>query len=363
MILHEIKEKQIERALIIGVWTEKQEKHIAESLLKELSMLADTAHIPVVHSELIRLREKTPSTLLGSGKIEELDGIIHEHTADAVIFDTSISPLQQRNLEAAWNVQVFDRSELIIKIFAQRAHTKEAQLQVELARLEYFLPRLLHAHDDLHRQKGGRYGTKDAGEKQLELDRRYIENRIVHIKKELIEVRKVRETQRKRREKSGILHISLVGYTNAGKSTLFNRLTKASVYAENKLFATLDTTTRRICLSGRELIITDTVGFIRNLPHGLIAAFKATLEEAVFSDMLLIVADASDPECEEQIATTRKVLSEIGCGGIPARIVMNKIDLQTHHANADFSVSALTGEGIDALLEFFKNLTVCEYPK
>jgi len=358
MVLHEIKQKQVQRALTIGVWTEKQEKQTAESLLKELSMLADTAHIPVVHSELIRIREKIPSTLLGSGKIEELLILIREHNADTVIFDTSLSPLQQRNLEAAWNVQVFDRSELIIKIFAQRAHTKEAQLQVELARLEYFLPRLLHAHDDLHRQKGGRYGTKDAGEKQLELDRRYIEKRIVHIKKELIEVRKVRETQRKRREKSGILHISLVGYTNAGKSTLFNRLTKASVYAEDKLFATLDTTTRRICLNERELVITDTVGFIRNLPHGLIAAFKATLEEAVYSDLLLIVADASDPECEEQIATTRNVLAEIGCAGIPARIVMNKIDLQNNHTHADFYVSALTGAGIQTLLDFFKGVTI-----
>jgi len=345
-------------ALLLGIWTEKEEKTTANSLLLELSMLAKTAGIDVAQSELIKLRDKSPATLLGKGKLEEIQSLIETCQADSVIFDIQLSPLQQRNLEALWNVRVFDRSELIIQIFAQRAHTKEAQLQVELARMQYFLPRLLHAHDDLHRQKGGRYGTKDSGEKQLELDRRYIENRIQQIKKEIIEVRKIRQTQRKRREKSGIPHVALVGYTNAGKSTLFNRLTKADVYAENKLFATLDTTTRRMNFGSHGLILTDTVGFIRNLPHGLVAAFKATLEEAIFSDLLLIVVDASDSECEEHLKTTRMVLEEIGCAGITAYIVKNKIDAGdvNPHLAADFRVSALTGEGFPQLLDFLKTV-------
>lgn len=356
-----------ERALLIGVETDKVRKEEAQSLLSELRGLADSLGLETVDRMLIKLREKTANLLIGSGKAEEIVNIAKAADVDSIIFDHALSPVQQRNWETLSGKKVYDRSELIIKIFSSRALTKEAGLQVELARLEYSLPRLAHSYEELSRQRGGRYGTKGSGEQKIELDRRSIEQRIHEIKEELKDVRKSRGVQRRRRERISVPRAAIVGYTNAGKSSLLNALTNAEVLAEDKLFATLDPTTRRLILkSGATLLVTDTVGFVRNLPHGLVEAFKATLEEASQADLLIHVADASDPEVEVHMATTEKVLSEIGAGLVPRILVLNKTDIaeqgvidqwQRIHPEG-IPVSAKTGSGLDALArEVEKSLT------
>ena len=265
--------------------------------------------------------------------------------ADSILFDHQLSPTQQRNWEELSGLKAYDRNELIIRIFASRARTSEAVLQVELAQLEYSLPRLAHSYDALSRQRGGRYGTKGSGEQKIELDRREIERRIHEIKEELKEVRRSREVQRSRREKAAVPRAAIVGYTNAGKSSLLNALASASVLAEDKLFATLDPTTRRMVLSGGgSVLLTDTVGFVRNLPHGLVEAFKATLEEAAQADLLVEVVDASDPEALAHMDTTDKVLQEIGAGEVPRVLALNKIDLTgTEREKAVFLAAARPG--------------------
>ena len=274
------------------------------------------------------MRERTSSFLVGTGKAEEIKAAAQAEDADSIIFDHQLTPIQQRNWEELSGLKVYDRAELIIKIFSSRALTREASLQVELAKLEYSLPRLTHSYGALSRQRGGQHGNKGSGEQKLELDRRGIERKVHEIKEELKDVRKSRDVQRKKREKIQIPRAAIVGYTNAGKSSLLNILTEAQVLAEDKLFATLDPTTRKLILrSGASLLLTDTVGFVRNLPHNLVEAFKATLEEASGADLLIHVADASDPEVESRMATTEKVLSEIGAGALPRILVLNKVDI------------------------------------
>lgn len=347
-----------ERALLIGIELDSVRKDEALSLLRELGGLARSLGLEVVDSIPVKLREKTASLLVGTGKADEIVAIAKAEKVDSIVFDHALSPSQQRNWETLSGKKVYDRSELIIKIFSSRALTKEASLQVELARLEFSLPRLAHSYEDLSRQRGGRYGTKGSGEQKIELDRRSIEHRIHEIKEEMKDVRKSRDVQRKRRERVELPRAAIVGYTNAGKSSLLNALTAANVLAEDKLFATLDPTTRKLSLkSGGNLLMTDTVGFVRNLPHNLIDAFKATLEEASASDLLIHVADASDPEVEIHMATTEKVLSEIGAGELPRILVLNKIDIadeavldQWPRIHPDsLAVSAKTGSGLDSL--------------
>jgi len=348
-----------ERAYLVGVRDEEVRIVEAESLLRELSGLTSTLGIETAGTMMVGLRTRSAATLVGSGKVEEIIAAAKAEGADSIIFDKTLSPVQQRNWEEASGLQVYDRSELIIDIFGSRARTREATLQVELARLRYSLPRLAHSYGDLHRQRGGRYGTKGSGEQKIELDRRQIAKRIADIEDELELVRKSRATQRKRRERLALRRAAIVGYTNAGKSSLLNVLaTSADVLAEDKLFATLDPTTRRLDTGSGSVLVTDTVGFVRNLPHGLVEAFKATLEEAADADLLVHVVDASDPECDIQYETTRKVLAEIGADTSKSILVYNKIDrmpdrtplefVSVRHQGAIF-VSARTGEGLPAL--------------
>jgi len=353
-----------EKTRRVGFEADSIKKEEAASLLSELAGLAKTLGLEVVDTMSVKLRDKTASLLLGTGKADEVVAAAKAAGVDSIIFDHALSPSQQRNWEELSGKKVYDRSELIIKIFSSRALTKEASLQVELARLEFSLPRLAHSYEDLSRQRGGRYGTKGSGEQKIELDRRSIERRIHDINEEMKDVRKSRDVQRKRRERIDVPRAAIVGYTNAGKSSLLNALTNASVLAEDKLFATLDPTTRKLILkSGATLLMTDTVGFVRNLPHNLVDAFKATLEEASSADLLIHVADASDPEVEIHMATTEKVLSEIGAGSLPRILVLNKIDIADPAALEHWkrihpeglAISVKSGQGLDQLISVIEN--------
>jgi GTP-binding protein HflX len=345
---------QSERAVLVGVFLTPPAD--PEQPLAELGGLAATAGAAVV-AELTQRRERPDqTTYLGSGKVRELAGLVAHHDADVVIFDNDLSPAQTRNLEQALGVKVLDRSEVILDIFAARARTYEARLAVELAQLEYSLPRLKRMWTHLSRLKMG-IGMRGPGEKQLEVDRRLVEKRIHDLKQELLDIHRRRERQVAARHEH--MTVSLVGYTNAGKSTLLNALTGADELAEDKLFATLDTRTRRWRLPGwGPVLLSDTVGFIRDLPHRLIASFKATLEETRQADLMLHVADASSPLVEQQIAAVRGVLGELGVDEKDALLVLNKIDalpdrtardrLLARHPGA-IAVSARRGTGLPAL--------------
>ena len=347
-----------ERAFLIGVQTQKMAIGEGAELLTELKELVENLRMSVTQSMLVNLRAFTPATLLGSGKTNELIELAKADGADVIVFDEALSPAQQRNWEELSGLVVIDRQEVILEIFADRAHTREAVLQVALARMEYSLPRLTRAWTHLSRQRGkGALGGE--GETQLEQDRRIVSDRIVHLKHELATVVKQRETQRRRRLRVPVPTAAIVGYTNAGKSSLLNRLTGANVLAEDKLFATLDPTPRQLVLPNRQkLLITDTVGFIRRLPHGLVEAFKATLEEVIVADFLIHVVDVTDPNFVHHHATTLSVLAELGATGMPIVTAFNKVDaaddtMRAHarHLAADgFFVSAHSGEGIEALL-------------
>ena len=329
---------------------------IGDDPLDELRGLATTAGAVVVGELTQKRQDINPGTYIGKGKLAELTELVKARSADVCIFDNDLTPAQVRNLEKALDVKVLDRSELILDIFATRARSVEARLQVELAQLEYSLPRLRQMWSHLGRHAGG-IGTRGPGETQLEEDRRLVDSRIRDLKARLVEVqaRKEREVASRRDEHT----VSLVGYTNAGKSTLMNTLTGAGVLAEDRLFSTLDTRTRQWHLKdwGR-ILLSDTVGFIRDLPHHLIASFKATLEEARQARLLLHVVDASNLQAEEQIKSVNKVLSELGCGDRPTLLVLNKIDrvkdlsylqvLQAHHPRA-VAVSAAQKRGLDEL--------------
>jgi len=299
-----------------------------DSELSELGLLAQTAGLTTVASITCKRRAPDAALFVGTGKADEIKLLAQQHGAQEVLFDQSLSPGQQRNLERRLELPVNDRTFLILEIFAQRARSHEGKLQVELARLQYLSTRLVRRWSHLERQRGG-IGTRGGpGETQIELDRRMISANIKRTKDQLLKVKRQRQTQRKQRDRRGAFNISLIGYTNAGKSTLFNALVKARAYAADQLFATLDTTTRQLYLEGaaRSVSLSDTVGFIRDLPHGLIDAFQATLQEAVDADLLIHVVDASNPEFALQIEQVQKVLVEIGADTIPQLLVFNKID-------------------------------------
>ncbi|MGE9292580.1 MAG: GTPase HflX, partial [Puniceicoccales bacterium] len=305
----------INRACLLGVERPGMYAGEAESLLDELEELAANLGVGVGLRKIVRIREPQSAFLLGTGKVKEVLEEVAKEECDSIIFDEELTPAQQRNWEreGGGKILVIDRQEIILDIFNRRASTKEASLQVELAQLEYQLPRMKRAWTHLDRQRGGGALQRDAGETQLELDQRMIRTRISKLKTELKDVVRHRETQRKQRMKVPLPSAAIVGYTNAGKSSLLNRLTGAKVLAADKLFATLDPTTRRMELpSGQALLVTDTVGFVRRLPHRLVEAFKATLEEAIVSTFLIHVVDASSPEAEAHYKTTLSVLKELG---------------------------------------------------
>ena len=329
-------------------------------LLAELAELAQTAGGQVMGEGIQKLESLSPATFIGKGKAAEFSDFCKQHGVDTVIFDDELSPAQSRNLEKIFNCKILDRTALILDIFAQRARTREGKLQIELAQLQHLLPRLTRFWGHLSRQSGGIGMRGGEGESQLEADRRKVQERIDTITRDLDLVRRRRATQRAGRQRSQWPLASIVGYTNAGKSTLLNALTGADVLAKDILFATLDPTTRRLKLpTNQNVLLTDTVGFIRKLPHGLVEAFKATLEEVVRADLLLHVVDISHPQAEQQIAAVNSVLSEIGAGDKPVIMVFNKIDcaqgeglinrLKEKFQQA-IEISAKTGEGIPHLL-------------
>ncbi len=349
--------KRCDRAFLVGIQTHEMADGEAAELLAELEELVQNLRIEVVHKELVNLRQPTPATLIGSGKTEEIIEAAKAAEADLIVIDESLSPAQQRNWEKLSGMAVIDREEVILDIFADRASTREAVLQVALARMEYSLPRLTRAWTHLSRQRG-KGGMGGEGETQLEQDRRLVNDRIVKLKRELAEVRKQRGVQRHKRQRVPVPTAAIVGYTNAGKSSLLNSLTGASVLAEDKLFATLDPTTRQLLLRGNQkLLVTDTVGFIRRLPHGLVEAFKATLEEAIVADFLIHVLDVTAPNVAAHHATTLGVLGELGADAKRMLTVFNKVDAadeaQLMRARAlapdAIFVSARTGEGLAGL--------------
>ncbi|HEU4341020.1 MAG TPA: GTPase HflX [Candidatus Binatia bacterium] len=349
-----------EKAVIVGVELPRDDHQASlEHSLKELERLADTAGAEVVQTFTQRLKSITPATLIGQGKVSEIQTCLRELNPDLVIVDEDLTPAQQRNLESAFKRRVIDRNQLILDIFAQRARSNEGKLQVELAQLEYLLPRLTRQWTHLSRLGGG-IGTRGPGETQLEVDRRRIRERIGHLKRRLKTVERTRTLQRKEREEVPFATIALVGYTNAGKSTLMNMLTRAGVFVEDKLFATLDPTTRALRLpNGDKVMIVDTVGFINKLPHSLIEAFKSTLEEVKKADLLLHLVDMTSPIFDRQIRVVEDVLAEIGAGSIPSILAPNKIDvasampihsLKKYGVEGMCAISARTGSGVDGLL-------------
>jgi GTP-binding protein HflX len=348
-----------ERTILVGVDMPGADWPVAESL-DELGQLAATAGVTCVDRVTQHLARPHPGTLLGSGKIGEIADLVRYHNCDAVIFDLELTPGQHRTLEGALEAQVLDRTALILIIFAQRAHTREGRLQVELAQIEYDLPRLARHWGHLSRQKGS-VQQRGEGEKQIEVDRRLLRRQKEQLIEELEHVRTHRQLHRERRKSAGAPVVALVGYTNAGKSSLLNRLAGADGLAEDRLFATLDPMMRRTRLAGgQEILLTDTVGFVQRLPTTLVAAFRATLEEMAEADLLVHVVDSSSPTMQRQVEAVEQVLEEIGAGGLPVVVALNKADLVVSDLRPSLlgasatlpsvRVSALTGSGIDGLL-------------
>ena len=363
--MHPTQSDTPELAWLVATSLGDQPRAEVEDSLRELRALADTARAEVAGETLCRLRSLHPATYIGRGKALQIAADIQAAGAQLVIFDDDLSPAQGRSLEEILGVRVVDRTQLILDIFAQRAQTLEGRLQIELAQLHYLIPRLRGLWTHLERQKGG-IGLKGPGEKQLELDRRRIEQRIGRIRDQLQTVRQRRAELRRGRRRHGWALLTLVGYTNAGKSTLLNRLTSAGVLADDQLFATLDPTTRQLQLPNHQLcLLTDTVGFIRKLPHHLVEAFKATLEEVNEADLLLHVIDASQPHVDEQIAAVEAVLRELGAQSKPVLAVFNKTDLERGHNQAirladrfrhSAVISAATGDGTATLCQTIADL-------
>lgn len=357
----------LKTAMVVGGHEQAADLPLCQEHLDELASLAYTYGFEVIAKEPCSIRGIDATLYFGKGKIQELKEKADEIGADVVIFDEEISPNQQRNLERMFKRPVIDRTELILEIFSQRAQTKEAMLQVELAKSHYQLPRLKRLWTHLSRQTAGAGGaTKGAGERQIEIDRRLIRKRISKLNREIKEVQKQRDTQRHARVRSGIPTFAIIGYTNVGKSTLLNALTEAEILMEDKLFATLDTTTRKFILPNhQEILLIDTVGFIRKIPHTFVAAFKSTLEEAVYTDIFLHLVDVNHPLAEEHAESTYEVLKELGSKEKPIITVLNKVDLlQNKTLIARFKlkyprvvpISAKTGEGFEELMKMMTSV-------
>jgi GTP-binding protein HflX len=361
----ETTEQARKKALLVGLYDSNANKEACVEYLDELELLVDTYGVDTAEKVPLQVRQFDAATLISTEKVNTIIELMQQHNADLVVFDHEISPAQQRNLEKLIKKTVMDRTEVIIEVFAQRAHTKEARLQIELAKVRYQAPRLKRLWTHLERQagtagggSGGKY-LKGAGEKQIEIDKRLLKDRIERLQRELKEVAAYRGTQRSARTRSEIPVFALVGYTNAGKSTLLNALTEAGVFVEDKLFATLDTTTRKYLLpNNQEVLLIDTVGFIRKLPHQLVAAFRGTLEEALHADIIMHVIDTSHPMAVEQAEATLQVLKELKAGDKPVITVLNKIDkIQSLSEVNRFrlkygktvSISALNRTGFDEL--------------
>jgi GTP-binding protein HflX len=363
------------RAILVSVDATETDWPIDESL-DELEQLAATAGVVCVDRIVQRMDHPHPGTLLGSGKVKELAELAHAQDCDAVIFDLELRPNQHRNLEHELDLQVLDRTALILIIFGQRARTREGRLQVELAQVEYDLPRLTRQWSHLSRQSGGGTNQRGEGEKQIEVDRRMLRRQKDQLQEELELVRNQRQLHRERRKYAGSPVVALVGYTNAGKSTLLNRLAGSEALAEDKLFATLDPTTRRVRLAGgQEILFSDTVGFIQRLPTTLVAAFRATLEEVAEADLLVHVVDASHPNVLHQIKAVELVLEDIGAGGLPMVLAQNKADLLTSEEESaralalqgvaatlpTVQVSAMLGTGTDELLRCISDALIAQF--
>lgn len=363
----EKKNINISKAILAAVATDNRDAERVLRLLDELERLLETAGGAAL-ARLVQLRD-TPdrATYLGSGKLVELRSLCEANDAGLVVFDCELTPSQIRNIEEKLGgIRVIDRSMLILDIFALHAVTREGKVQVELAQLKYTAPRLIGKGNELSRLGGG-IGTRGPGESKLESDRRHLKRRVAQLEEELDALERNRQTMRASRERSGIVKVAVVGYTNAGKSTLLNRLTDAGILAEDKLFATLDPTTRKFTLPGGEsILLTDTVGFIRRLPHHLIDAFKSTLDEAVCADILMIVVDASDPEAPEQLEVTENLLSELGASGKAVLYVFNKCDRgvagiitpESDAASRRVFISAATGQGVEQLVAILEEMVL-----
>jgi GTP-binding protein HflX len=344
-------------AFLVGVVRSKEDVPDGETSLAELALLTDTAGSDTVGQELVRRTRFDPATLIGSGKADELAAITKALDVDVVVFDNDLSPAQQRNLQKIFECDVVDRIALILDIFAQHATSREGMVQVELAQLKYRLPRLRGRGVELSRLGGG-IGTRGPGETQLETDRRRIQDRIAKLQAELRDLDRARDTRAKSRRRSQLPVVAIVGYTNAGKSTLFNALTDAGVLVEDRLFATLDSTVRKLELPrGTEALMSDTVGFVRRLPHELVEAFRSTLEEVTEADVLIHLVDGADRDPDRQVEAVRQVLREIGAGGMDELLVVNKTDIAPAEAVARLlelnpkavAISAATGDGLDGL--------------
>lgn len=365
-------ETQSNRALLVSVRARHEEENHQREGLEELAGLLSTLGVSPIHRMEVNVREYRPRYLVGSGKADEIIEAATAHEADYIVFDNELSPSQQRNWERRAERSTFDRQEVILEIFGNHASTREARLQVELARMQYQLPRLTRAWTHLSRQRGGRRGTRGEGETQLEADRRTVLARIDTIRRKLREVEQQREARRKQRVGVPVPTGAIVGYTNSGKSSLLNRLSGAGVTVENQLFATLDPTTRKVELpNARHVLVTDTVGFIRDLPHQLVDAFHSTLEESVRADFLIHVLDAVSPKVMDHHETTMSVLGDLEAGEKPVITVLNKIDsprldrreldilrsrIQATHDTICIACSARTGEGIEELTDAIREL-------
>jgi len=355
-----------ETVCLIGIQMQGQADHEAWGLLSELRELVENLGWVVACQEMVHLNHFSAEFLLGSGKTHTIIQLAQAHQASMIVLDQALSPSQGRNWEKASGLRVLDRQEVILNIFLERAQTEEAVLQVDLACMEYMLPRLKRAWTHLSRQRGGASTQRGEGEKQIELDQRLVRQRISKLKKEIKDVERHRDVQRSKRLKIPIPSAAIVGYTNVGKSSLLNALTHAHVLAEDKLFATLDPSTRRVCLpSGQPFLLTDTVGFIRRLPHRLIEAFKATLEESLYADFLIHVLDVTSDSVDDHYQTTTQVLAELGAGDKPVLIVFNKIDQLTDDCRrvdlqarfpGNLWISAKTQQGIDLLYARIQSL-------